>query len=162
MVYLDNGKVCLALDETTGQPVSVTRGSFTLPLDGFAFDLGRDERMISGVLEYESMLEFRTWHLPAIRPTGKPFPFLPQSVVAADDAVRVQYALDGLTVLVRYRCFEQAVQIDLDERFAVAAHLFLRSSIFLTIVMTSQISAMARAARSSRLPMDMWAGPPRV
>ena len=66
MITLQNDFLCCRFDDD-GTLRSISHGGMDLPFSGLGFDFGRDEEMATGMLGYESMLEFRTWNLPDIR-----------------------------------------------------------------------------------------------
>ena len=113
--------------DDAGKLLSVSHGALRLPFDGFAFDLGCQEQSVNGLLEYESMLEFRTWNLPDIRPTGKRFSRTPKSIAQAKDQITVTYALEQLDVAVSYVLMPTALKIDLRILNTTAAPLYLNS-----------------------------------
>lgn len=110
MPVLQNSRLLCVFSEQ-GQPVSLTRGALTVPIASFAFDFGCDERMATGLFAYESMLEFRTWVLPAILPTGKPFDRKPLSVTADETHVTATYAVSDVMVEVRYTLLETNLRV---------------------------------------------------
>jgi len=91
MITLKNNHVSCSFDESNGTLREITKGGKTLSFDGVAFDFGCDGKNQAGYLEYESMLEFRTWNLPVITPTRHGGLPTPDSCVMKDDAVTVTY-----------------------------------------------------------------------
>ena len=69
MITLNNSVFSCAFDERTGALVEVVRGGMRLPFAGIGFDLGCNGENVTKVLEYDSLLENRTWNLPRILPT---------------------------------------------------------------------------------------------
>lgn len=86
---------------------------------------------MNGLLEYESMLEFRTWNLPDIRPTGKRFSRTPKSIAQTKDQLTVTYGLEQLDVAVSYVLMPTALKIDLRILNTTAAPLYLNACAFL-------------------------------
>lgn len=78
-MYLNNDFLSCEFNDS-GALISVSRKGLTIPMAGLGFDAGCNEQMVNGLLDYDSMLEFRTWNLPDIRPTGKRFTLAPDAV----------------------------------------------------------------------------------
>ena len=140
MLFLQNSALTCVFDETTGQPVSVTRGGFSVPVSSFAFDLGCNERMLTGLLEYESMLEFRTWVLPSIKPTGKRFDAAPVSVAHDETTVTVVYDLSPVRVTVTYSLLETNLRVDLRLTNLGDTVLYLNTCAFLVTLPLTDLS----------------------
>ena len=140
MLFLQNSNLCCAFDEASGQPVSIKRGALSIPLSSFAFDFGCDERMANGLLEYESMLDFRTWVLPSIRPTGKPFERVPVSVTHDERTVIVTYRCASVLVTVTYTLLETNLKVDLKLSNAGESVRYLNACAFLLTLPTVDLS----------------------
>ncbi|MBR0437401.1 MAG: hypothetical protein IJK12_09180 [Clostridia bacterium] len=140
MLFLQNSNLCCAFDEASGQPVSIKRGALSIPLSSFAFDFGCDERMANGLLEYESMLDFRTWVLPSIRPTGKPFERVPVSVTHDEKTVIVTYRCASVLVTVTYTLLETNLKVDLKLSNAGESVRYLNACAFLLTLPTVDLS----------------------
>lgn len=107
----NNALVCTFSDG--GVLRQICRDGLTLPFTGLAFDFGCDEAMVNGLLNYESMLEFRTWNLPNIQPTGKHFDRAPTAVTPAGNGLTVTYRLPQADVDVEYTLTERYLQVAL-------------------------------------------------
>ncbi len=140
MLFLQNSNLCCAFDEASGQPVSIKRGALSIPLSSFAFDFGCDERMANGLLEYESMLDFRTWVLPSIKPTGKPFERVPVSVTHDEKTVIVTYRCASVLVTVTYTLLETNLKVDLKLSNAGESVRYLNACAFLLTLPTVDLS----------------------
>ncbi|MBQ6077427.1 MAG: hypothetical protein IJK88_04890 [Clostridia bacterium] len=140
MLFLQNSNLCCAFDEASGQPVSIKRGALSIPLSSFAFDFGCDERMANGLLEYESMLDFRTWVLPSIKPTGKPFERVPVSVTHDEKTVIVTYRCASVLVTVTYTLLETNLKVDLKLSNAGESVRYLNACAFLLTLPTVNLS----------------------
>ena len=140
MLFLQNSNLCCAFDEASGQPVSIKRSALSIPLSSFAFDFGCDERMANGLLEYESMLDFRTWVLPSIRPTGKPFERVPVSVTHDEKTVIVTYRCASVLVTVTYTLLETNLKVDLKLSNAGESVRYLNACAFLLTLPTVDLS----------------------
>ncbi len=140
MLFLQNSNLCCAFDEASGQPVSIKRGALSIPLSSFAFDFGCDEHMANGLLEYESMLDFRTWVLPSIRPTGKPFERVPVSVTHDEKTVIVTYRCASVLVTVTYTLLETNLKVDLKLSNAGESVRYLNACAFLLTLPTVDLS----------------------
>ncbi|MCQ2770709.1 MAG: alpha-amylase family glycosyl hydrolase, partial [Clostridia bacterium] len=90
MYVLKNRNTTCNFDDN-GSLVSVSNGKVNVEFNGLGFDFGVDEEMALGLLEYESMLEFRTWNLPAITPTKKIFDLVPEKVSFENEKLSVCY-----------------------------------------------------------------------
>ncbi len=140
MLFLQNSNLCCAFDEASGQPVSIKRGALSIPLSSFAFDFGCDEHMANGLLEYESMLDFRTWVLPSIKPTGKPFERVPVSVTHDEKTVIVTYRCASVLVTVTYTLLETNLKVDLKLSNAGESVRYLNACAFLLTLPTVDLS----------------------
>ena len=140
MLFLQNSNLCCAFDEASGQPVSIKRSALSIPLSSFAFDFGCDERMANGLLEYESMLDFRTWVLPSIKPTGKPFERVPVSVTHDEKTVIVTYRCASVLVTVTYTLLETNLKVDLKLSNAGESVRYLNACAFLLTLPTVDLS----------------------
>ena len=140
MLSLKNAGLTCLFDETSGQPLSVTREGFTVPLSSFFFDLGCDESMRNGLFDYESMLEFRTWNLPAIRPTGKRFSLSPVSVQSDESQITVTYDLSPLLAAVRYTLVEDCLRVDICLKNRSEQPLYLNTCSFAAALSTTDLS----------------------
>lgn len=127
MIMLQNKNLSCEFDKASGQLTAVKTGGLTIPLGGLAFDFGCNGSMASGLLAYESMLEFRTWNLPDIRPTGKEFSFLPQKVEEDASGLRVSYVLPMGKVEVTYCLLEDSLKVDLTLTNTGAESLYLNT-----------------------------------
>ena len=112
MITLQNAYLTCVFDDG-GKLLSVSHSGMNLPFHGLSFDFGCEEKMVSAVLDYESMLEFRTWNLPDIRPTGKAFDRQAASVHAGGDCLTVTYTLEETSVDVIYTLCPNYLKADL-------------------------------------------------
>ena len=131
MIILKNAKLCCSFDADTGRLTQISRDGLVLPFTGFSFDFGCDGSMVNGLLEYESMLEFRTWNLPNIQPTGKEFPLSPVAVSADESQVTVTYQLPQSQVQVCYTLCETYLQVDMQLTNVTAASLYINTCAFM-------------------------------
>ena len=113
MFSLKNEQTEYCFDEKTGQPVLIRHGGRKYPLCGVGFDLGADETMVNGLFAYESMLEFRTWNLPEIKPTGRRFSEKPSGITHDDKKAEIRYAFPQGEISLSYRLEGAALQLDL-------------------------------------------------
>lgn len=130
MRRLENAHLSCSFD-ARGQLREVCREGLRLPFNGFGFDFGCDEEMVTGLLEYESMLDFRTWNLPAIKPTGKSFDLEPVSVTEAENALDVTYSLEDTDVTVCYRLESRWLKVDIRILNTSDKPLYLNTCAFL-------------------------------
>lgn len=112
MILLKNDFLSCQFDDN-GSLKNIAHANMSLPFSGLGFDFGRDEEMVTGMLGYESMLEFRTWNLPDIRPTGKAFGLTPSSVKAEGNSLVVSYDLGKNTVETVYTLCDKYLKADL-------------------------------------------------
>ena len=140
MLLLENMNLSCSFNETTGQPVSIKRGDFVIPLASFAFDFGCNEHMVNELLEYESMLEFRTWVFPSIRPTGKSFNCTPSSVTSDQEHVIVTYELASVRVKVSYSLCETNLRVDMELFNKGQQSLYLNACAFLLALPTVDLT----------------------
>lgn len=139
MYCLQNAEVSFRLDEISGQPHSLTRKDTVIPLEGFGFDFGRDEKMAAGLLEYESMLEFRTWVLPGICPTGRSFSLRPDKIEQDKDHLTVSYTVADTQADVRYSLSGKAVCIDLALTNTAGCPAYLNGCAFILRLPTNEV-----------------------
>ena len=140
MLFLQNEHLSCAFDEAKGLPISLRRGDLTIPVSSFSFDFGADGCMANGLFVYESMLDFRTWELPAIRPTGRRFDRLPASVTHDETHVIVIYDLSPVRVTVTYTLLETSVRIDLTLHNTTDKTLYLNTCAFALTLPTTDLS----------------------
>lgn len=114
MYTLKNKNLCCEFDDG-GALKTISADGLTLSFSGLGFDFGRNEAMVNGLLNYESMLEFRTWNLPDIRPTGALFSLI-GTVTAADKALSVTYTVQDAQVTLRYRLEDKFLAADITIR----------------------------------------------
>lgn len=131
MIVLENNNLCCSFDRTSGQLKHIRREGLEIPFGGFGFDFGCDGSMVNGILEYESMLEFRTWNLPNIQPTGKQFDLQPASLEHSADSVSVTYQLPMGRMQVRYRLMPRFLQVDMHLTNTTEAPLYLNTCAFM-------------------------------
>lgn len=131
MITLENEYLSCDFDDTTGQLKQIRRGGLTLPFCGLAFDFGCNEKMAVGMLEYESMLEFRTWNLPAIQPTGKRFPLCAEQISHTKDSVSLTYKLESAQVVLTFALHRESLKAGLSIQNLTDAPLYLNGCAFL-------------------------------
>ncbi len=140
MVTLRNEGITCCFDETSGQLLTVERGSLTIPFGGLAFDFGCNGEMAVGLLAYESMLDFRTWNLPDIAPTGKPFSLEPEQVQTGEKVVRVSYPMSMGIMQVSYELLDSSVKVDLELTNTSQETLYLNTcGILLSLAQTKGV-----------------------
>ncbi|MBQ5985646.1 MAG: hypothetical protein IJL59_00140 [Clostridia bacterium] len=139
MIFLQNSLLTCAFDEKTGRPVQLTRGALAVPVASFGFDFGCDERMINELLVYESMLNFRTWNLPNIRPTGKRFDLVPASLTHDKTHVTAVFSLPAVTVTLTYTLLETNLKVDLQLLSRAEKPLYLNACAFLLTLPTDEV-----------------------
>lgn len=159
MITLQNKNLTCAFDDQNGQLRQIRRGGLTLPFTGFAFDFGCNEAMVNDLLRYESMLEFRTWNLPDIKPTGKAFDRTPADFSVSGDTFRVLYRLEQTEVAVLYTLCDRYLRVDLTLTNTTAAPLYLNTCAFMLgldqaegVVFDFPANAPIRRCRSAELP----------
>lgn len=114
-----------------GKLLSVSHGALQLPFDGLSFDFGCEEQSVNGLLGYESMLEFRTWNLPDIRPTGLRFSCTPAQIRQETDCMTVTYSLPQSDVAVTYSLLPTSLKVELQIRNTTDHPLYLNACAFL-------------------------------
>ncbi len=112
MITLHNTQLSCTFSDD-GRLLRVDKGGLSLPFTGLAFDFGCDEAMVNGLLRYESMLDFRTWNLPDIRPTGKAFGISPVEVTSDRNSLTAVYELPQAKVALCYTLAERYLQAEL-------------------------------------------------
>ena len=140
MLYLQNADLICTFDETTGQPLWIRRGERCIPISSFGFDFGCNERMVNGLLAYESMLEFRTWVLPAIRPTGRRFALTPVSIAHDAETIAVTYDCSPVLVTVTYTLLDTNLRVDLKLMNRGTDVLYLNACAFLLALPTTDLT----------------------
>ncbi|MGF7141807.1 glycosidase [Anaerotaenia torta] len=104
---------------------------YLLPWDGFAFDFGCNEVNQTGILEYDSMLNFRTWNLPAIRPTrGGSLPS-PVSFEIQGSSATATYQINQCLIRIIYRLTEGSLNIDAELENQSSDPLYLNTFSFI-------------------------------
>ena len=141
MFYLKNKGTEYDFDETSGQPVRICHGGRSWDLSSVGFDFGCNEAMVNGLFAYESMLEFRTWNLPDIRPTGRRFANKPLAVEHDEEKVCVRYAFPQGEVQLNYRMDGRALRLDLTSRNDSQETLYLNACAFELRLPETAISA---------------------
>lgn len=131
MITLQNTNLLCRFDEETGRLLSVSRGALEIPFTGLSFDFGCNETMVNELLEYESMLEFRTWNLPDIKPTLRPFRLLPTSVEESKNMLSVTYRLPQTDVTVLYTLEKRFLKVDISISNTTAEALYLNTCAFM-------------------------------
>lgn len=131
MIELRNDVLQCSFDRGSGQLRRICRDGLVLPFSGFAFDFGCDEAMVNGLLQYESMLNFRTWNLPNIQPTGKDFDLLPEAIQETADGLQVIYRLPQARVCVSYELRGRYLKVDMELTNVTAQPLYLNTCAFL-------------------------------
>jgi len=114
-----------------GKLIQVKRGDFSLDFDGFAFDFGCNEASQTGILEYDSMLDFRTWNLPAIKPTKAGMLPSPVAFKSESDLAVATYQVGPCLVLVTYRLGKRALSIDIELKNQSSEVLYLNTFSFI-------------------------------
>lgn len=130
MFTLQNRKLCCQFDDA-GTLVELRHDGLELSLSGLHFDFGCQEKMALGLLEYESMLEFRTWNLPDIRPTGKKFDRTPFSVEVNGNTLIAHYRLAQTDVDLTYTLCDDHLKADLRILNTCEEKLYLNACAFL-------------------------------
>ncbi len=136
MFTLQNNNLTCCFDDH-GALRSVTRGNLTLPFGGLAFDFGCEEQMVNGLLEYESMLQFRTWNLPDIRPTGKEFDLLPQ-IQEGEQGLALRYRLADTDATLQYQLCPDYLKADLTITNTTSRVLYLNACALLLTLERAQ------------------------
>lgn len=131
MFTLQNENLTCTFDSRDGRLRQLRRGDLKLPFTGFAFDFGCNEAMVNDLLQYESMLEFRTWNLPDIKPTGKLFDLTPVSADLSPDAFRAVYRLEKAEVAVLYTLCDRYLKVDLTLTNIIGSPLYLNTCAFM-------------------------------
>lgn len=131
MYTLQNNFLKCDFDETTGQLRQVRRDGLVIPFSGVSFDFGCNESMVNGLLEYGSMLEFRTWNLPEIQPTGKEFTCQPEDVRLTSNQLTVVYALPQARAEITYALESRYLKVDMTIRNTSSETLYLNTCAFL-------------------------------
>ncbi|TAH73680.1 MAG: hypothetical protein EWM47_02720 [Anaerolineaceae bacterium] len=131
MQTLDNNLLNCSFSNENNGLTSVKRGDFQLNLDGFAFDFGCNEVNQTGILEYDSMLNFRTWNLPAIKPTKKGNIPNPISFEVNKDTAVASYLVNQCLVRVIYHLADSILSIDIELENQSSDTLYLNTFSFI-------------------------------
>ena len=131
MITLQNAGLSCCFDEADGRLRQVCRGGLSLPFTGLSFDFGCNGVMANQLLHYESMLDFRTWNLPDIKPTLRPFDCKPLSIVPSQDALTVTYRLEAVDAAVHYTLGQRFLQVDIDLTNRTGEDLYLNTCAFI-------------------------------
>ena len=112
MITLNNPAFSCVFDEKTGALAEVVRGDRRIPFAGIGFDLGCNEENMTKVLEYDSLLENRTWNLPRILPTHGGMETL-DAVSCERDAhsVSFTYHIGTLAITFTYTLLDGALKL---------------------------------------------------
>ncbi|MBP5295134.1 MAG: hypothetical protein J6Y95_05370, partial [Lachnospiraceae bacterium] len=111
MVYLKNNMLECGFDEETGMLREILHGGMRIRINGLDFDFGADERMVNGLFAYESMLDFRTWNLPRVSPTGKAFGLKPIRFLKEEDRLTAVYESGPAEVSMRAKLLPEALEV---------------------------------------------------
>ena len=130
MFYLKNKGTEYGFDEKSGQPAVICHGGRKYPIGSVGFDFGCNVAMVNGLFAYESMLEFRTWVLPAIRPTGRRFAVDPVGVEHDGRKAEVRYAFPQGEVCLTYTVDGRALRLDLSVTNTSPEPLYLNGCFF--------------------------------
>lgn len=131
MITLQNDALTCSFDDVTGRLTQIQRGELVLPFCGLAFDFGCNEEMAVGLLQYESMLEFRTWNLPAIQPTGRQFSLIPKEIIKGTDNLDLIYEFAHSTVTLSFVLYQNSLKADITITNRTEAPLYLNTCSFL-------------------------------
>lgn len=131
MLTLQNANLTCSFDSADGRLLQVQRDGLILPFTGLSFDFGCNEAMVNQLLQYESMLEFRTWNLPNIQPTGKAFDRKPLSLHATQNSLTVTYRLEQADVAIQYVLQDRFLTVDLTLTNTTQETLYLNTCAFL-------------------------------
>ncbi len=107
---LENGIKC-EFDES-GSLLRILRGEREIPFAGLRFDIGCNEKNLTNLLEYDSLLENQTWDLPKIRPVpgGYRAPAA-REVRREEGSLTVTYDLFPLAFSLEYRISGDALAV---------------------------------------------------
>ncbi len=130
MITLKNEYMTCSFDENKGQLREISRGGLTLGFDGLGFDFGCDEKMAVGLLEYQSMLEFRTWNLPGIVPTGAEFDLIPAEYTYDEKSFTADFHLEKARVKLYYELEGEALRVRLEIANLTSSPLYLNTCAF--------------------------------
>lgn len=131
MIQLNNASMSCIFDDRNGKLLEVRQNNQVISLDGFAFDFGCNEENQTNIFTYESMLNFRTWNLPAIKPTQKGEIPPPISCISDPDSLTVTYDINGCLVHVIYRLTDSTLHIDIELENKSKSTFYLNSFSFL-------------------------------
>jgi glycosidase len=130
MYELKNNTLSCKFDEANWTLLEVNQDNLKLEFDGFYFDFGCNEKNQTGILQYDSMLNFRTWNLPAIKPTGQGNIPAPVSGKVSDDAITVFYQVNHCLLRVIYRLTNQTLNITMELENQSSDTLYLNTLSF--------------------------------
>lgn len=133
MITLQNAFLSCSFDEKTGALTEVDREGSRIPFDGIGFDLGCNEKNLTGVLEYDSLLENRTWNLPRIIPTKADLEALDAvSVEQEEGRVAFTYTAGPLAVTFSYTLMDSALKLTATLKNNGAGAAYLNTFSFLS------------------------------
>ena len=98
-MILENDIYTFSFNEKTGSLVSAQWGNKKLEFDGIRFDIGCNEKNLTGFLKYDSLLEKHTWERPEIIPENNNFPDFPVKIIQN----QVIYTLEKLDLIFEYK-----------------------------------------------------------
>jgi glycosidase len=131
MINLSNASLTCLFDDHSGNLLEVKRGDLVLKFDGLNFDFGCNEENQIGFLEYDSMLNFRTWNLPAIKPTRNGTLPKPEAINHTEASVVVSYKINNCMVHVIYQLGSKDLHIDIELENLSSESLYLNTLGFL-------------------------------
>ncbi|MBP5295696.1 MAG: hypothetical protein J6Y95_08275, partial [Lachnospiraceae bacterium] len=111
MISLKNNVLECRFDEDTGMLSEVLHGGMKIQTCGLDFDFGADGKMVNGLFEYGSMLDFRTWNLPGVKPTGKAFGLKPVRLLKEEDRLTAIYETGPAEVSMRAKLLPEALEV---------------------------------------------------
>ncbi|HJD24683.1 MAG TPA: hypothetical protein H9694_11165 [Firmicutes bacterium] len=109
---LNNSAVSFVFDEKTGALTEAALKGRRIPFAGIGFDLGCNEQNVTKVLEYDSLLENRTWDLPRILPTKGGLETLEAaSHTQTADSAAFTYHIGDLDITFTYTLLDAALKL---------------------------------------------------
>lgn len=108
---LEGGGISCEFDEG-GSLMQIARSGKVIPFSGLRFDAGCNEKSLTNLLEYNSLLENATWNLPKIHPIpGGYAPAPARQVCRVEGALTVTYEMAPLAFSLEYKIAGDALAV---------------------------------------------------
>lgn len=125
--------------DDSGRLTQVSRDGSAVPFAGIRFDVGCNEKNLTGLLEYDSLLENHTWDLPKIQPVPGAYREFPvQDIRCENDTLTVSYQADLLVYSLIYAIRGDALSVTARLENTSAQPLYLNTLTLDAVIPTAR------------------------